>query len=62
MNKADLSARIATEASLSRAGASDAVFSTIDDALASSETDRIASFGTSSMKSRPARQAGNPRA
>ena len=62
MNEADLSARIATETSLSRAGANDAVFSTIDDALASSETDRIASFGTFSMRSRSARQPGNPRA
>ena len=63
MDKAELSARIATETSLSTAGADGAVaglFPTIDDVLASGRTDRIAGFGTFSMKSRPARQAGNP--
>ena len=65
MNKAARSARIATETSLSRVGADDAVatlFSTIDDALACGETDKIAGFGTFSMSSRPARRCRNPRA
>ena len=64
MSKAELSTRIATETSLSKAGADGAVaavFSTIDDAVASGDTDRIASFGTFLMRSRPARAtAGCP--
>ena len=65
MNKAELSACKATETSLSRAGADDAVtavFSTIDDVLASGETVTIAGFGTFSVRSRAARQGRNPRA
>lgn len=49
MSKAELSARIATETSLSRAGADDAVTavpSIIDAALASGETVTIAGFRT----------------
>ena len=64
MNRAELSACIATETSQSKAGADDAVtavFSTIYDALATGETDRIDGFGTFSMTSRPARQSRNPR-
>ena len=53
MNKADLAARVATEALLSKADADDAVravFSTIADALAHGKTIRIAGFGTFSIK------------
>lgn len=65
MNKAARSACIATETSLSREGAGDAVtpaFSTIDDALASGRNDRSVGFGTFSMRSRGARHSRNPRA
>ena len=65
MNKPELSARIATETSLSTASvdaAVTAVLSAIDDALASGETSRIAGFGTSSIRSRPARHGRIPRA
>ena len=60
---AELSARTPTENSLSRAGDCDAVtalFSTIDDALASGETDRFAGFDTFSMNLWPARQDQSP--
>ena len=63
MNKAERSAHIATETSLSRAGANDAVtavFSTIADTLASGETVRIAGFDTFLTRSRPARQGRTP--
>ena len=63
MNKAELSARTATETSQSRASADDAVtpvFSIIDDALASGEFDRNDGFGTFSMRSRPTRQGRHP--
>ena len=62
MNKAELTARTATETSLSSADADDAVtpvFSTIDDALASGEAVRAAAFGTFSTRSRPSRQSRN---
>ena len=65
MNKAELSARIATETSLSTADVEDAVtavFSTIDDALASGGSDRIAGLRTFSMRSQKARQSQNLRA
>ena len=65
MNRAELSARMAIETSLSTAGADDvvtAVFSTIDDALTTGETDRIDGFGTCSTRRRPAHQGRNPRA
>lgn len=65
MNRAELSARIATETSLSTASANGAVtglFSTIDDALASGQTNRVVGFGTFLMRSRAARHSRNPRA
>ena len=65
MNRAELSARIATETSLSAAsvnGALTGLFSTIDDALAAGPTDRVVGFGTFSLRSRPARHNRNPRA
>lgn len=61
MTKAQLAARVAAQASMSRAGADAAVnamFSAIADALAGGETVTIAGFGTLSTKSRPGR---NPR-
>ena len=64
MNKPELSARIATETSLSTAGADGAVagpFSTIDEALASRQTDRITGFISFSMRSWAARHSRNPR-
>ena len=64
MNRAELTARVATEASLSNANsdaAVRAVFSAIADALARGETVRIAGFGTFSTKARPARRGRNPR-
>ena len=64
MNKAELSARVATQTSMSKAGtdaAVSAVFSTIADALAGGEIVSIAGFGTFSTKSRAARQGRNPR-
>ena len=63
MTKTQLAARVAAQASMSRAGAHaavNAVFSTIADALAGGETVTIAGFGTFSTKSRPARQGRNP--
>ena len=64
MNKAELSARVTARTPMSKPGADaavSAVFSTIADALASSETVRIAGFGTFSTRSPPARQGRNPR-
>ena len=64
MKKSDISSLVATQASLSRAAADDAVsavFSAISDALAREETVAIAGFGTFSTKKRPARQGRNPR-
>ena len=64
MNKAELSARVATRTSMSKAGADDAVtavFSTIADALSRGETVTIAGFGTFSARPRPARRGRNPR-
>ena len=64
MNKADLTARVATEASLSSADADAAVrtvFSAIAEALARGDTVRIAGFGTFSTRARPARRGRNPR-
>lgn len=76
MNRAELAARVAARTSMSKAGVDatvNAVFSTIADALASGEIVTIVGFGTGSerirngfgtfsTKSRPARQARNPRA
>ena len=64
MTKAELAARVAAQASMSRAGADAAVnamFSTIADALADGETVTIAGFGTFSTKSRSPRQGRNSR-
>ena len=64
MNKAELSARVATRMSMSKAGADAAVrvvFSTIADAVAGGEIVAIAGFGTFLTKSRAARQGRNPR-
>ena len=63
MSKAELSVRIATETSQSRAGVDDAVsavFPTLDCALASGQTDRIAGFRTFSMRSLAARHSRHP--
>lgn len=65
MNKAELPAHIATETSPSTAGANsamNAVFSTVDDALANGGTDRTAGIRTLSMRSQPAHQSRHPRA
>ena len=64
MNKSDLSARVASEVSLSKADADsavNAVLSAIGDSLARREAVNIAGFGTFSVKSRPERQGRNPR-
>ena len=64
MKKSDLSARVAAEASLSKADAEsavNAVLGSIGDALAKGETVSIAGFGTFTVKDRPARQGRNPR-
>ena len=64
MKKSDLTARVASEASLSKAdadGAVNAMFSAISDALANGETVSIAGFGTFSTRARAARQGRNPR-
>ena len=64
MKKSDLSAHVATEASLTKAQATvvvDAVFSAISDSLARDESVAIPGFGTFSTKTRGARQGRNPR-
>ena len=64
MKKSDLSSRVASEASLSKANADRVVkvmFSAIEDALANGETVRIAGFGRFSTRVRAARQGRNPR-
>ena len=64
MRKSELSSRVASEASLSRADADrvvNAVFSAIGDALDDGETVRISRFGTFSTRVRAARQGRNPR-
>ena len=61
MSNAARSARIAAETFLSRAGADDAMtdlFSTIDDALASGKTERIAGFETFIKKNRQWNEGG----
>ena len=58
MTKPQLAARVAAQASMSRAGddaAVNALFSTIADALAGGETVTIAGFGTFSTQSKSAR-------
>ena len=64
VKKSDLSARVAAEASLSKADAEtavNAVLASIGDALAKGETVSIAGFGIFSVKDRPAQQGRNPR-
>ena len=64
MKKSDLSAHVATEASMTNAQAStvvDAVFSAISDSRARDESVAIPGFGTFSTKTRGARQGRNPR-
>ena len=64
MNKSDISTRVASEVSLSKADADsavNAVLSAIGDALARGAAVNIAGFGTFSVKSRPERQGRNAR-
>ena len=64
MNKAELTAHVAAETSVTRATADSlvrAVFSAIADALARDETVAIAGFGKFELRSRPARTGRNPR-
>ena len=64
MNKSQITDRLAGRMGLSRsaaAGAVDAVFETIGEALAKHEEVRIAGFGTFGTKHRPARTGRNPR-
>ena len=64
MTKSELSAKVASQASLSAASADravNAVFSTITDALAGEETVTLPGFGTFSTRKRDARQGRNPR-
>ena len=64
MNKAELTAHVAAETSVTRATADSlvgAVFSAIADALARDETVAIAGFGKFELRSRPARAGRNPR-
>ena len=63
MNKAELTAHVAAETSVTRATADSlvgAVFSAIADALARDETVAIAGFGKFELRSRPARTAATP--
>ena len=65
MREAELAAYVGIRISLSRAGAhaaANARFSVVADALAGSETDTTAGFGTFSTGLRPAHRARNPRA
>ena len=64
MNKAELTAQVAAETSVTRATADSlvgAVFSAIADVLARDETVAIAGFGKFDVRSRPARHGCNPR-
>ena len=64
MNKARIAARLAGRTGLSKsaaAGAVDAVFETLGEALAMNEDVRIAGFGTFTTRRRPARMGRNPR-
>ena len=64
MNKTQMAARLAGRTGLSKstaAGAVDAVFETLGEALARHEAVRIAGFGTFTTKRRPARSGRNPR-
>ena len=64
MNKSQIADRLAGRMGLSKsaaAGAVDAVFETIVEALTEDEDVRIAGFGTFTTKSRPERAGRNPR-
>ena len=64
MNKSQLSAHVAAEASVTRATADSlvgAVFSAIAGALARDQTVAIAGFGKFDVRSRPARTGRTPR-
>ena len=64
MNKSQIAERLAGRLGLSKAaaaGAVDAVFETIGEALAEHGEVRIAGFGTFATKHRPARAGRNPR-
>ena len=64
MNKSDLSARVANDASLSRAHADavvQSVFAAITDALVVGELVTIAGVGTFTTRTRASRQDRNPR-
>jgi DNA-binding protein HU-beta len=64
MNKAELVAKVAEGAGLTKADAdkaTDAVFAAITAALKSGEEVRLSGFATFSVSSRPARQGRNPR-
>ena len=64
MNKSDVVGEVAARTGLSRtdaAGAADAVFETVTEALARREQVRITEFGLFGTRDRPARTARNPR-
>ena len=64
MKKADISAHVGAQASLSKGVADtvvDAVFGAISEALGREEAVTIAGFGTFTTKSRAAREGRNPR-
>ena len=63
MNKSQIADRLAGRMGVSKAaaaGAVDAVFETIGEALANHEEVRLAGFGTFAAKRRPARMGRNP--
>lgn len=64
MNKSDIVGEVAARTGLSRtdaAGAVNAVFTAITEALGQQEEVRVAGFGLFATRSRPARTARNPR-
>ena len=64
MRKSDIAAQVADRTGLSRteaAGAVDAVFEAVTEALARREKVRIAGFGLFATRYRPARAGRNPR-
>ena len=64
MNKSDIAGHLAKRMGLGKsqaAGAVEAVFTAMVEALADGEEVRVAGFGTFAVKSRPARAGRNPR-
>ncbi|MCY3828361.1 MAG: HU family DNA-binding protein [Rhodospirillaceae bacterium] len=64
MNKSDIVSEVAARTGLNRtdaAGAVDAVFEAVSEALGRREDVRIAGFGQFATRSRPARTGRNPR-